>query len=137
MKTKADFPATRHRNRHGRCYEIAGIAMLDLPENTEWRLCHGVKYHRVTGIVQPLWIGHAWLARGDLIWDPVENRTYAADDYRCKVRASYTRAELCKHIAAGDTWGPWIDIPHIDSMMHWMLRPPDSPLRGNSSRLVR
>jgi hypothetical protein len=70
-------------------------------------------------------MGHAWLIQGDMIWDPVEAKTYPADQYRserdAKVFATYSRQEMCHEVCRDDSWGPWIELPGI---MHGGKWPP-------------
>ena len=98
-----DYPICRARKRHGRCYELAGKALLRLPKGTEWRLIHS----ELIG-------GHAWLERDGEVWDPVRGRqsvtdAMGADAYRsARGRIQYTRRQAAENVANTKTWGPWV-----------------------------
>ena len=70
-------PATRIRPRARvhRCFELSARIQLDDPT---WTLIHGT----IGG-----WIEHAWLRRGDVVYDAVCNESYTVEDYAKKFSA--------------------------------------------------
>ena len=94
----------RARNRRHRCYELAvrGV-MLD----PSWVLCHGLKWTRVYGERQL--IAHAWLARGDLVYDPALDAMFDRTEYTAAGERYYTAAQAASLMAASGVYGPWTD----------------------------
>jgi hypothetical protein len=91
----------------GRCYELAFAYLLDSVEGSDWALVHGDT--RVT----PEPIGHAWLRRGNTIFDPVANLYFSVDEYRAlsgaREHARYSRVQAAKVMVALNHYGPWGD----------------------------
>jgi hypothetical protein len=104
-----DLPRTKARKRGGRCYELAARALLNLPEDTDWQLVHGI----VTGTSDLVRMDHAWLMRDELIWDAVKDERYPAAYYLtlgdAEIVAQYSRLEMCKEIARSGHYGPWVE----------------------------
>lgn len=101
------LPIRHFRNRPGRCYELALEYLLHSVEGSDWTLVHGETN------VSPEPIGHAWLRRGDTIFDPVPNRYYSVNEYSAlsgaREHARYTRVEAANVMAAVNHHGPWGD----------------------------
>jgi hypothetical protein len=97
-------PICRARKRQGRCYELAGAALLNSPSQTSWRLVHG------TARGTPGIGGHAWLTDGESVWDPLLNRRLIWAEYRAAFEATpsttYTRAQMCELLCQHNQWGP-------------------------------
>jgi hypothetical protein len=106
----SDLPRIRAKKRVGRCWELAARALLRLPAATSWRLVHGI----VTG-PGGVRMGHAWLARGDQIWDAVRADFFLAADYltlgEAAIIAEYSRREMAAEVSRHRHYGPWIDHP--------------------------
>jgi hypothetical protein len=111
MKAPAPLHPTvatqRFRHRRGRCYELTVTAMLRM-ESHEWTLVHGV-------IHTPLPIGHAWLERGPLVWDPLENQEFSLDEYGhrfgAEAIACWRLKQMAEQIIQDGTYGPWVEYP--------------------------
>ncbi|MGH7118128.1 MAG: hypothetical protein ACREFP_03905 [Acetobacteraceae bacterium] len=80
-------------------------ALLDLPEDTRWRLVHGA----ANGIA------HAWLADTEFVFDPVLNRRFSIVDYRLDMRGIewriYTQKEMALEVVRHGHSGPWEEMP--------------------------
>ena len=102
-----DWPRTRARKRVGRCYELAFNAFLKLPPDTGWSLIHGE--------VNGLWgsrIGHAWLQRPGLIWDPVEAMAFAEGGHirrsaAVEMARYSSQKEAANKMLSHNHLGPW------------------------------
>jgi hypothetical protein len=89
----------RHRNRRGRCYELAAIAMQDEPGAEKFTLVHGFG---------PLGVPHAWIETGDgRVYDPVADTYTAIEDYAGVAQCRYTRLEAAQAACDDHTSGPW------------------------------
>jgi hypothetical protein len=101
-----DWPATKARHREGRCYELAYLAFLRLPADTEWSLIHGQVNGPGGGRID-----HAWLQCPGWIWCPAAADAVAEVSYRLKYRAvegvRYSRAEAAKMVVRDGHLGPW------------------------------
>jgi hypothetical protein len=60
----------RPRNRLHRCFELSWRIQMDDPT---WTLVHGL----IHGCIE-----HAWLRKDDVVYDAVENKCFAVNDYR-------------------------------------------------------
>lgn len=91
----------RIRKRQGRCYELAGMAMLSVDG---WLLIHG----DANGPQGPG--GHAWLLCGEIVYDPVLDREIPLAEYTTKYGGKehrrYSMIEAATLIAF-TTYGPW------------------------------
>jgi hypothetical protein len=100
----------RIRKRHGRCYELAGLAMLYERGSEEFVLAHG-KVNFADGPDGRM--AHAWIILPDgRVYDPVLNKYYASqDEYRLRhgavVEVSYTHKEFCAAMVKAKHSGPW------------------------------
>lgn len=95
----------RPRKRLGRCYELAYNYLHKDDRFVRWRLVHGeIGEGRLA-------IGHAWLKRGALIYDPVLDEFFHAWSYRERFDAvaleSFTMSDCLKWIGVHGTYGPW------------------------------
>lgn len=101
------LPIRHFRNRPGRCYELAFAYLLNSVEGSDWTLVHG----ETNVSDEP--IGHAWLRRGDAIFDPVPDRYYGVNEYSAlsgaREHVRYTRVEAAKVMVAISHYGPWAD----------------------------
>jgi|SRR5579862_9324213 len=92
--------------RLGRCYELSGRYAI---RNSGWTLVHGeltnpfVKGHPK--------ILHAWVEKGDEIFDPVMNKTWPKDVYeslfKARVIKKFTQREVFQITDKTGNWGPW------------------------------
>jgi hypothetical protein len=102
----------RIRQRHGRCYELVGRAMLDEPDADLWRLVHGTVWNDTLAVH----MDHAWIAlENGKVYDPVFNkyfewRFYAAS-YAAAPAREYSRKEVAALMLASKHWGPWSAAP--------------------------
>jgi hypothetical protein len=118
------------RKRQGRCYELAGRAMLDEGESDAWMLVHGRlslavvlgKAGTLTGrvcarqkqLMEQGWYDHAWIELDDgRIYDPVLNSYMPTDQYVAKWRAvvdhRYSYKEFIDLVNVSHNSGPWTD----------------------------
>jgi hypothetical protein len=92
----------RYRLRSGRCYELAGKYLLDDPT---WTLVHGTARGRDGRI------GHAWLVRGDTVYDATLDKSFARADYVARYAANevttYRAIEAARAMLVSGHWGPW------------------------------
>jgi hypothetical protein len=100
-----DYPTTTARKREGRCYQLAAMALIYLPQSTAWRLVHG----EVNG-EHGTRIGHAWHKLDGTVWDPVSNARFDAEIYRVRYQAvelaTYSQPEAAKIVSISH-FGPW------------------------------
>jgi hypothetical protein len=102
-------PARTFEERLGRCFELAGYAVLggDAPEGS--RLVHGswdgpgAKNGRIP---------HAWVELpGSLIWEPITARIYDAIEFRLWVKAwderTYVKKQAAQLALSSNNFGPW------------------------------
>lgn len=93
--------------RAGRCYELAGYALLLGTAPAEAILVHG----SIEGFGQPR-IGHAWLqVAEDGIWEPMQGKLWHpliwAAIAHPVVEVAYTKRELAEMVSETENWGPW------------------------------
>ena len=120
--------------RLGRCYELSGRYVLC---HRDWLLVHGrvsvAAFPAEEGDDRPpsrngidFAISHAWCEKGDLVYDPVLDRTYPSAEYYARlaagVCAKYTHEEMCEKMIRVKVWQPW------DSCFH---KPNDPCSRGH------
>ncbi len=107
--TALHVPRVRARKRVTRCYELAGRGLLSAGGNSPWDLVHGTIQGK-EGL-----LGHAWLERDGIVYDPVADFLFAARDYRRIRRARtirrYSAIEAIKTMAESKLYGPWIRKP--------------------------
>jgi hypothetical protein len=96
-------------SRLGRCYEMAGAAVL-------WTLVDAVLVHgsiqQPGSIENPAPFMHAWVVLADgRVWEPTQGRLWDAKSFwsvmRPVVTKTYRHAELCDAITRTRHWGPW------------------------------
>ena len=104
-----DEPATSFYGRLGRCYELAGYAVM-LGELSDGTLVHG-SYWGPGGFRR---IGHAWVLTGDdnsQVWEPITGKTYDAEEWydwtNAEDERTYTAGEASKAAVAAQHWGRW------------------------------
>ena len=89
--------------RQGRCYELAGKAML---KREGWKLAHGTVRGR-----EGERIGHAWLERDDMVYDAVLDREIDELSYLARFHAErqaiYSQEEAAVTMLQHKHWGPW------------------------------
>jgi hypothetical protein len=110
-----DETALTFDQRVGRCYELAGYAVVmgSMPSGI---LVHG-SWH---GPGAPRRIGHAWVEfevdDRILVWEPITARFYLKDEFTrwtlCEAEVRYTRKKALRKIAKSEHWGRWHDSPH-------------------------
>jgi hypothetical protein len=122
MKTKKaqtfrpHYFGTQHRDdglcvgssREGRCYELAGAAVLTTLVDAS--LVHGSI--RVPGSNDADPYLHAWVVLADgQVWEPTQARLWDAGLFWCVmqpvVTARYGHAELLAAVRHTGHWGPW------------------------------
>lgn len=103
-------PSLTFQHRRGRCYELAGWAVLfggTAPPNT--LLVHG----SWTGPIPKERIGHAWLLLpgGAQVWEPIRARLYDRDEFYAWTKAwdevSYSVAHARRMVTAHEHFGRW------------------------------
>lgn len=100
--------ARTEAERAGRCYELAGYALLLGTAPAEAVLVHG----SIEGFGNPR-IGHAWLVLPDMttVWEPMQGRFWDARVWAAiahpAVEASFTKLELAERTSETEHWGPW------------------------------
>jgi hypothetical protein len=100
-------PKVRARSRRGRCYELAFKGQI---RDTSWILVHGTVRGRLrNGTIGR--IGHAWLVKGQEVYDPVLDASTTAEEYANKYAAveerRYTAEEMAKLVLSTNSRGPW------------------------------
>jgi len=100
-------------DRQGRCYELSLRSAIKAAEKKEmWDVVHGeilqLSFSNSEGF-QTKMINHAWLEKGDLIYDAVGDRIYTREGYgyftpnthtRYSAKEAWLLAEKYRH------WGP-------------------------------
>ena len=98
----------RPRRRQGRCYELAWKYLMWDDRFADWSLVHGEIISPI-GDDKPM--GHAWLALGDLVYDPVHAMQFNALAYTAKYAAvaiaRYTRRDALGLGEETGHFGPW------------------------------
>lgn len=93
--------------RQGRCYELAGRFVLD---NEDWTLVHGITNPPV-GPYQDTPYAHAWVEKGNIVYDPVFNTFYNKDEYYNLYEPSkmkrYNIVKLRANALKYKHWGFW------------------------------
>jgi hypothetical protein len=93
---------SRVRVREGRCYELAFRALLDVDR---WSLVHA----SVLGAAGT--IGHAWLVRDGVVYDPVLDAEMPEVDYARRFRVAgpriYSVVEAARMVLETGHYGPW------------------------------
>jgi hypothetical protein len=92
-----------YRKRQGRCFELAGIAMMEEPGAEKFTLVHGIIHG---------WIAHAWITLPDgRVYDPCAHAYFSASDYAEKYEAvpevTYTQKEMFEAMSHARYWGAW------------------------------
>lgn len=95
-------------DRLGKCYEIAGYALMIGDAPSDAKLVHGSMHH----VRAPRRIGHAWLELADgRIWEPIGGTFYDPLLWEYLVRGivSHTYDQSTARARAFETriWGPW------------------------------
>ena len=121
----------RVRKRQGRCYKLAGLAMLNEPDAERLTLVHGtvcrmpVDQIPASSRIGCAWInspiGHAWIETADgRIYDPTTNCYTPASLYvrerRATVHRCFTRAQVIRLVLATRRWGCWTDEEVRDAL---------------------
>jgi hypothetical protein len=105
---KRVYPKVRvlARTRVGRCFELAYRGLWQ-DESGKWQMVHG--YVRGPWGYQ---IEHAWLLRGDEVYDPVHDEVFTAAEYSAKYAAEPVRLFSLEEAAAmaskAGHYGSWI-----------------------------
>ena len=95
----------------GDCYAAAAERLAELHIKGEakgWKLIHGIVFHEATGEH-----GHAWLEKGDVVFDNSNGNKVAMRKERYyalgvrKVVKSYTAEQLCPLLLTAMHYGPW------------------------------
>ena len=98
------------QRRAGRCYQLAGGALHALGRGA--RLIHGVIHDPV---VTSAHIPHAWIERGNEVWEPVRDQWMTAETFtrlfRPEVGHRYSAKEAAKLLLERRHWGVWDDTP--------------------------
>lgn len=107
VEALAPFKPRRFRNRAGRCYELAWRYLIEDAAAADWTLVHG-SINGAYGI-----IGHAWLERGSVTFDPVLNQMFATTEYERRAQAisRYSQKEAATLSLQHGHFGPWHDVP--------------------------
>ncbi len=92
----------RIRKPEKRCYELAGLAVL---EDAALTLVHGVRLCHIGESIIP--IDHAWIydPSDDTVFDTTDHRWHAASEYPGVERVRYTQYEAT--CVGSAHWGPW------------------------------
>jgi hypothetical protein len=93
------LPIRRFRKRVGRCYELAYAYIRDSDDASDWMIIHGETAQIPTG--------HAWLRRGETVYDPVLDQYLSVDEYKATEHARYPKKEAIRLGIAQGHYGPW------------------------------
>jgi hypothetical protein len=100
------LPIRRFRKRVGRCYELAYAYIQDSDDASNCILVHGE-----AALGPDLVADHAWLRRGETVYDPVLDLYFGADEYADHYRGDGTRSVQQERGYAGGAaqghYGPW------------------------------
>lgn len=100
------IPKQRH-TRDGKCYMLAASFVM---ANKDWTLVHATLYPR-NGKFENKPFPHAFVERGDKVFDPVFNHFYVKDYYyvlhRVTDEKKYTLDEACKMMLKTKNYGAW------------------------------
>jgi len=107
----------RLRKRAGRCYELALRGVLrGAREGEEWTLVHGT----CRGIAGST-VGHTWLERGGVVYDPVRDQQFTAEEYATTYGAAsvvrYSSREAATAGGMAGNYGPWEPLARIDGLV--------------------
>ena len=92
--------------RLGRCYELCGKYVM---YHDGWTLVHGK-------LTNPFESGHpemehAWVEKGDEIFDPVMHKIWPKQVYeslfKAKIKKKYSQREVFQITDKTANWGPW------------------------------
>ena len=109
----------RPRKRSGRCYELALKYLMASPDEEGWHLVHGDV--NLCGLVDgdatgSQRAGHAWLVRGDTVYDTTLDQTFSVTTYEQIMEAvrfaEYTKLEAAQEMSKSGHSGPWDDTGH-------------------------
>jgi hypothetical protein len=93
----------RIRKRQGRCYELAGMALL---KADGWSLVHGE-----ANCLPDVPGGHAWLVSGEAVYDPVLHREIPLAEYTTRYGGKecrrYSKTEAATMMMFTRKYGPW------------------------------
>lgn len=98
--------------RRGRCYELAGYALVFASAPEGAILVHGtIDGHEPGGVGR---LGHAWLELPDgTIWEPIFGDLWRADDWTAyadaRVERRYTLKQAQRKIVQTEHYGRWHD----------------------------
>jgi hypothetical protein len=121
----------RVRKRQGRCYKLAGLAMLNELDAEQLTLVQGtvcrmpVDQIPASSRIGRAWInspiGHAWIETADgRIFDPTTNCYTPANQFvrerRPTVHHRFTRLEAMRLVLATKNWGPWTEDEVRDAL---------------------
>lgn len=116
-----------YKNRLGKCYTLAGEALVDYEPRDRAVLVHGTISARVVGIYNPTPVPHAWIEYfdpeylvmsnnnvffdGRMCWEPVSEMRIPTDVMRALFNAReyyrYTLDQMLDAATIDKTWGPW------------------------------
>lgn len=90
------------KDAHSRLHRCFELALTCAQEDPSWTLIHGVIHAR---------IAHAWVRKGDWLYDPVKDISMSVVEYERICQAKEERAYTAKDASAmawrTGHWGPW------------------------------
>jgi hypothetical protein len=90
------------KDASSRLHQCFPLAVMCLQKDPSWSMVHGVVYGGVA---------HAWLRKGEWIYDPVKDISMSVGEYerthQAKAERSYTALEATSMSSRTGHWGPW------------------------------
>ena len=101
------------KNTNGDCYQAAANIVVDLDEDTDLILVHGIVTGQ--GPIEGVEYGHAWVEDGGMVIDKSNGRDitmpkamyYGLGNIHKRNTIRYTREEAVKKMLDSGHYGPW------------------------------
>ena len=106
------------RARWRRCYELS---IKGQRKDPSWLLCHGTLLARRHAWSEPEHIAHAWLQRGDQVYDSFYDRVFTLAEYPGFVERAFSPQEVAALTATSGHFGPWSEAERERARVHAAL----------------
>jgi len=103
----------RPKKTQGRCYELSGQIVCRADKAMALALVHGEVSRKIGKR-----IGHAWVEKGNLVYDVVLDQFFSVSHYYekfgVKVVSRYFWQEAAKQVIRFKHWGPWENVMGVE-----------------------